>query len=164
MTASGVRVIGVGSPFGDDWVGWELAERLRASEALAPWRDRVSVSLQDRPGAALLQAWRGGGMVILLDAVRSGAAPGTVHRFSAAELVGRPRQLSTHGFGVADAVQLAATLDALPESLLFIGVEVDPAHREMCLSEAVHAALPALVAEIESLMRSWLQANPLPHE
>lgn len=160
--ASGIRIIGVGSPQGDDWVGWELAERLRASEVLAPWSERISVSLHDRPGTALLQVWRGGGPVILLDAVRSGAAPGTVHRFDTADLMASPRQLSTRGFGVADAVQLAAALDALPESLRFFGVEADPAHTEMCLSEAVHAALPALVEEIEALMRSWLKADPQP--
>jgi len=158
VTASTISVIGVGSPLGDDWVGWELAERLRASPALAPWRDRITVSLHDRPGAALLQVWRGGGLVILLDAVRSGAVPGTVHRLNAADLLAPPRQLSTHGFGVADAVQLAAALDALPESLRFFGVEADPAHTDMCLSEAVHTALPALVEEIESLVQSWLKS------
>lgn len=159
MTTPAIMVIGVGSPQGDDWVGWELAERLRASEVLAPWSARISISLHDRPGAALLQVWRGGGQVILLDAVRSGAAPGTVHRFDAADLMAQPRQLSTHGFGVADAVQLAAALDALPPSLRFFGVEIDPAHTEMCLSDTVHAALPALVEEIEALMQSWLVSD-----
>jgi hydrogenase maturation protease len=162
VTASSIRIIGVGSPQGDDWVGWELAERLRASETLAPWSERISISLHDRPGAALLQVWRGGGQVILLDAVRSGAVPGTVHRFDTADLMTQPRQLSTHGFGVADAVQLAAALDALPEALRFFGVEADPAHTEMCLSDAVHAVLPALVEEIEALVQSWLRSDSVP--
>jgi len=157
MTASAVRVIGVGSPHGDDWLGWELAERLRTSEALAGWHERIAISLHDRPGAALLQAWQGTGLVILLDAVRSGAEPGRVHRFDAAQLAAQPRQLSTHGFGVAEAVQLAAALDALPDRLQFFGVEIDPANTEMRLSDAVDAALPALVEEIEALVLSALQ-------
>jgi hydrogenase maturation protease len=161
MTVRSVRIIGVGSPSGDDWVGWELAERLRASAVLAAWGERVTVSLHDRPGAALLQAWRGSGLVILLDAVRSEAAPGTVHRLDTAQLSARPRQLSTHGFGVAEAVQLAAVLDALPESLIFFGVEASPAHGDMCLSEAVHAALPALVGEIEKLACAYLEHGAL---
>jgi hydrogenase maturation protease len=157
MSEASVRVIGVGSPSGDDWTGWELAERLRASEVLAAWGERFSVSLHDRPGAALLQAWRGNGLVILLDAVRSGAPPGTVHRLDTAQLSSMPRLLSTHGFGVAEAVQLAAAMDALPEALLFFGVEATPEHQELCLSEAVHATLPALVSEIEGLVLAHLR-------
>lgn len=149
MSGTAVRIIGVGSPSGDDWLGWELAERLRASEALAAWADRVSVSLHDRPGAALLQVWSGSDLVILLDAVRSGAEPGTVHRFNAAELSAAPRALSTHGFGVADAVMLAAALDSLPGALFFYGIEADLANDSMGLSDAVHAALPGVVSEIE---------------
>lgn len=158
MTGGRVHVIGVGSPHGDDWLGWELAERLRASEALAGWHEQISISLHDRPGAALLQAWRGTGLVILIDAVRSGAEPGRVHRLDAAQLAAQPRQLSTHGFGVAEAVQLAAALDALPEALQFFGVEIDPANTEMRLSDAVDAALPALVEEIEALVLSTVRA------
>jgi len=159
MTAR-VQVIGVGSPSGDDWLGWELAERLRSSEAQARWGERVAVSLHDRPGAALLQAWRGTGLVVLLDAVRSGAEPGTLHRLDTAQLKGQPRILSTHGFGVAEAIQLAATLDALPESMLFFGIEASPEHKEMCLSEVVHDAVPALVDEIESEIQSYLDRQP----
>jgi len=156
-----VHVIGVGSPSGDDWLGWELAERLRSSDALARWGDRVSISLHDRPGAALLQAWRGSGLVVLLDAVRSGAVPGTPHRLDTEQLRGRPRLLSTHGFGVAEAIQLAAALDALPDAMLFFGIEASPEHTELCLSEAVHDAVPALVAEIEAAIEAFLaQMSP----
>ena len=157
MSLMSVQVIGVGAPSGDDWLGWELAERLRASQALAVWGERVSVVLHDRPGAALLQAWRGGGVVVLLDAVRSGAAPGTVHRLDAAELTRQPRALSTHGFGVAEAVQLAAALDALPETLEFYGVEIDPDNRAMHMSESVLAVVPELVREIETRLIDYLR-------
>ena len=96
---------------------------------------------------------------ILLEAGRSGAEPGTVHRFDTAQLNASPRALSTHGFGVADAVMLAASLDSLPGTLLFFGIEADAASKEAGLSDAVHAALPGLVAEIESLVRSYLAGH-----
>lgn len=156
MSDATVRIIGVGSPYGEDWLGWELAERLRDSPALAAWSDRVRVSLHDRPGAALVQAWAGAGLVVVLDAVRSGAAPGTVHRFDAAALGAAPRALSTHGFGVADAVRLAAALDALPGQWRFYGIEADTASTGAGLSEAVHAAIPALVSEIEAAVAAYL--------
>lgn len=151
-----VCIIGVGAPHGDDWLGWELAERLRESEALAVWRDRLIISLHDRPGAALLQAWRGTGLVILIDSVRSGAAPGVVHSFDSAQLLANPHQLNARGAGVVEAVQLAAALEALPETLHFFGVEADPANTALHMSDPVYAALSGLVAEIEQRVHAFL--------
>jgi len=155
---SSVHIIGVGSPHGDDWLGWELAERLRASTRLAEWRDQVSISLHDRPGGALLQIFQSGGPVILLDAVRSGGKPGTVHRFDTRQLSANPDILPSEGFGVAEAVQLAASLDALPASLQFFGVEIDPDNSELRLSDTVHSVLPGLVEEIEQFVLAQLRS------
>ncbi len=155
----GVRIIGVGAPQGDDWLGWELAERLRASEKLGAFGERVSIVLHDQPSAALLQAWSHDGLVVLLDSVRSGAAPGTIHRFDAAALHSGSPGLNASGFGVAEAIRLAQSLDALPEQLEFYGVEIDPASTAMHLSEAVFAALPELVSEIEARLHAHLSAS-----
>jgi hydrogenase maturation protease len=160
MNGNVVQVIGVGAPQGDDWVGWELAERLRDSAALAEWREQVAVTLHDHPQTALLAAWRGGGLVILLDAVRSGVEPGTRHRFDANQLTSGGPAVAGGSAGVLDAVRLAAALEALPESLLFYGIEADPEHRDLCLSPAVEAVLGSVVAEIESAIRSYLTAIP----
>lgn len=155
-----VSIIGVGAPQGDDWLGWELAERLRASPVLQAWRERISVTLHDHPGQALLAAWRGTGLVILLDVVRSGTVPGTLHRLDAAQLLDNPRQLSTHGAaGVAEAVQVAAALESLPESLVFYGVEADPGHREPCLSNAVEAVLASTTSVIEGAIDAYLRQH-----
>jgi len=153
-----VRVIGVGAPQGDDWLGWELAERLRASEKLAAFGERISIVLHDRPGAALLQAWRHDGLVILLDSVRSGVEPGTVHRFDAAALNAGVPTLSAAGFGVAEAIRLAQSLEALPDQLEFYGVEIDPASQALHLSDAVFAALPGLVSELEERLDRYLRS------
>jgi hypothetical protein len=58
---------------------------------------------------------------------------------------------------VAEAVQLAGALDALPEELRFYGIEADAGHREPGLSAAVEAALPGVVAEIEDLVCAYLR-------
>lgn len=152
-----VHVIGVGSPFADDWLGWELAERLRASEPLAVWRGQVSISLHDRPGPALLQMWRVTGLVILMDAVRSGVTPGTVHCFDAARLAERLQPLATPMSGVAGALQVAAARDALPGALHFFGIEADPENTALHVSDAVLAALPAAVMDIENLIDRYLE-------
>ena len=61
----------------------------------------------------------------LVDAVSSGAPPGTVHRIDAG---GRalPADLfraSTHHLGLADAVELARALGRLPARVVFYGIE-----------------------------------------
>ena len=61
----------------------------------------------------------------MVDAVSSGAEPGTIHRLDA--LTERlPAELSrgsTHAFGLAEAVELARALERLPGRLLVFGIE-----------------------------------------
>ena len=53
---------------------------------------------------------------LVVDAVASGAAPGTVHRFDASEraVPARVFRSSTHAFGVGEAIELARALGRLP--------------------------------------------------
>ena len=73
------RILGVGSPFGDDRLGWIAVDLIRDS---AWYRSRAAGSLSaqafDRPGPALLAAMDGAAHAVLIDAMQSGAAPGTV--------------------------------------------------------------------------------------
>jgi hydrogenase maturation protease len=114
-------IIGIGNPFrSDDAAGVVLARLLR--ERVPPG---VRIIEETGEGAALLDAWRDAAAVILVDAVHSGAPPGTLHRF---DLRGQeiPRQFfrfSTHAFGIAEAVELARALDRLPPRLIFHGIE-----------------------------------------
>lgn len=73
----------------------------------------------------VLDAWQGFERVVVLDAISSGAAPGSVHRFDASEtpLPVEVRTCSTHGLGVAGAVELARSLGQLPECVIVYGVE-----------------------------------------
>ena len=69
-----IRIIGIGSPFGDDACGLAAARRL-AEEPPAG----AEVVVADRPGAALIELLDGVDATILIDAVRSGSPPGTLH-------------------------------------------------------------------------------------
>lgn len=154
-----VKIIGVGAPHGDDWLGWELAERLRASERLTAWGERVSIALHDNPSAALAQAWRNTGLVILLDSARTGAAPGTLHHLDAQQLQNPLSTSGGTGTGVMGAVRLAVALEALPESLEFYGVEADTQHAALCLSDTVYACLPALVEKVAARVDEYLRVE-----
>ena len=69
-----IRIIGIGSPFGDDRAGLEVAVRMAAAPP-----DGVEVIVADRPGTDLVGMLRGAEAVIVVDAVRSNAPAGAVH-------------------------------------------------------------------------------------
>jgi hydrogenase maturation protease len=74
---------------------------------------------------ALIDAWDGADILWLVDAVASGAAPGTVHRLDASEreLPAELFRASTHHVGVAEAVELARALGRLPRQTILFGIE-----------------------------------------
>jgi hydrogenase maturation protease len=114
-------VIGVGNPDrGDDGAGLAVARRLRAA---AP----PGVVVREATGEAseLLDAWDGFARVIVVDAARSGSRPGTLMRFDAiaAPLPAGLARESTHGWGVAEAIELARALGRLPPSLVVYAIE-----------------------------------------
>jgi hydrogenase maturation protease len=104
--------------------------------------------------------WQASDIVILLDAVRSGAAPGTRHRIDVADLPVAGTSCSSHGFGIASTIGLARALGNMPLNLLLRGMEADPVWSGFGLSPALAAALPAFVADIaeEALVLSGFHA------
>jgi hydrogenase maturation protease len=85
------------------------------------------VEVLEREGepSGLIDAFEGAGAVWLVDAVSSGARPGTVLRLDArAEpLPAEMFATSTHHLGLAEAIELARALNRLPERLVVFGVE-----------------------------------------
>ena len=114
-------MIGVGNAWqADDGAGLVVAQRLRR---LVPEGVEV-VELEGEP-VTLVQAWEGADEAYVVDAVSSGAEPGTVHRVDATERP-LPRELSnasTHLFGVGESVELARSLGRLPRRLVVYGIE-----------------------------------------
>jgi hydrogenase maturation protease len=114
-----IRIIGIGSPFGDDAAGLMAARQLAA----APPPDTEVVEA-DRPGATLIELLDGADAVILIDAAHSGAAPGTLHDLDLQDLSRQPIALvSSHGFGVIDAVRLASALGRAPARGRVLAIE-----------------------------------------
>ena len=116
-----ILIIGVGNEYrSDDAVGILIARRLRELSL-----NRVTVIEKSGEGTELMESWKNADNVILIDAVASGAKPGTIHRFDA-----RARPIpascfrcSTHAFGVGEAIELARTLNRLPANLTVFGIE-----------------------------------------
>jgi hydrogenase maturation protease len=136
-------VIGLGNDFRhDDAVGLIAARRLRERGVAAEEHEGDLATLMDR--------WKHSDGVILIDAVTSGAIPGTVHRLdvSALPLNRELFKSSTHALGLADAVELSRTLGTLPVRVLVFGLEVLDLSAGVGLSPDVARALPVLVEEV----------------
>ena len=148
---SSTVVIGVGNEYrGDDGAGITVARLLR--ERL---KAQARVIEESGEGTALLDAWRGAATVILVDAVQSGAAPGTVHRFDASEnpVPSGVFPCSTHAFGVAEAIEMARAFHELPPRLIVYGIEGENFANATGLSPTVERS----VAQVADRVISELQ-------
>lgn len=117
--APAMRVIGLGSPFGDDRIGWQVATLL-AEASLPAGVDAVCC---ENPGRDLLPLLDGMTWVILVDALRGNGTPGDIVRCTQDDIVQTPDRWSSHGLGVAEMLDLAASLGCLPARLEIIGIE-----------------------------------------
>lgn len=119
---SAPRIIAVGSPFGTDRLGWEVAEWLRSGHllTLAP---PPEILCCDRPGPRLLELLSGVNLAFILDAMSAGLAPGTVRCLNTDELDGEDVRFSSHGFGLVSTLALGRALRMLPPRLHVLGIE-----------------------------------------
>jgi len=147
VTDGPAAVIAVGNPLrADDGAGVEVVRRLAG-------RVPAGVRLIEVGGepAGLLDAWDGLGTVVVVDAVRTGGEPGTVHRLDASTepLPARMGSASTHGLGLAEALELGRALDRLPARVVVVGIEVaDDRTVGGGLSRAVHDAIEGAAASV----------------
>jgi hydrogenase maturation protease len=114
-------VIGIGNAFrGDDAAGREVAKRVQ--ERVPGELDVVVCELEP---TRLIDAWEGAELAVLVDAVSSGAEPGTVHRLDATSepLLSREFRSSTHALGIGETIELARAIGRLPSRVVVFGVE-----------------------------------------
>lgn len=140
-------VIGLGnSSRGDDAAGLVAAERLAQSG-----RSGVTVATCEGEPFSLLDRWREGDRVILIDATSTRSRPGTLRRFDAHR---RPLPAglfatSTHALGLAALLELARRLDRMPDELIVYGLE----GASFGLGDALSPAAEAAVAEVVACVR-----------
>ncbi len=147
---SPILVLGLGNPLrGDDGAGRAV------TRALGDLVDEgVEICEQDGEPAGLLESLDGRTAAILVDCCISGAAPGTVRRFdvSAGPLPAEMRAVSSHGIGIASALELARALNGLPPLCRVYTIEGAAFEVGTTLSPAVAAG----VAEAATCIRDDL--------
>jgi hydrogenase maturation protease len=147
-------VIGLGNELrGDDRVGFDVVRRLLTKV------DSTEVELLEMHGepTGLLERWVSRRAVVLVDAMHSGAPPGTIRRFDAVAepLLQVPRSFSsTHALSLGDVIELARTLAVLPARLTVYAVEGRSFEAGSLMSDEVGAAISRVVMMIcEEILR-----------
>lgn len=146
-----MRVIAIGqTAAGDDGVGYAVLDRLRAEgvppdvELMRADEDAALVTLLETPGP-----------VVIVDAVL-GSPPGRVVDLAPADLAAAAlRPVSTHGIGVAQAIELARVVagDQVAPSIRIVAITIErPAGYAHALSPAVAAAVASAAARVRALL------------
>jgi hydrogenase maturation protease len=160
---SPVRILGIGSPFGADRIGWEVAGALARERWLAALPPGlVSVACADRPGIRLLELLEHPGLVILIDALQGGAAPGTVRCFDGRDLPPTAGFATTHDFGIKAALDLAGALGGIAPEIRVFGIEIGdgscpPAPAFPPAGPSGSICDPAIINDIKVLVENHLK-------
>ena len=147
-------VVGIGNrDRGDDAVGPIVCDRVRLR---APHLDTWVVEADP---SSLVVTWRPDDEVVLVDAVVTGAPPGTVHRLDPGTLA-TGHLLSTHGVGIADTIRLSELLHSLPTRLWILGVEAVSFEMGAPLSVAVARVIDTVATTAIALLDDRPAAEP----
>ena len=148
-------VVGFGNPLmGDDGVGAAVVTEL--DEIGAPPGLRLS-TLTDV--LHLSSVWRGEARVWMVDAVVSGAAPGTVHRRGHTEVLGNPQRHATvHHLSLAEGLRWIVHSCPAMAGVRFRlwGVEPESVEPEEALSPVVARAAETVAREIADVFSDSL--------
>ena len=132
----------------DDSVGLRVAEKLKP---LLAGRSDVEVSEDYWGGLRLMERMIGFDRAIIIDAMQSGAPPGTVHCL-APDSISTQRSASAHDVNLPTALEFGRTAGvSLPknEDILLVGIEAEDilTFSERC-TPAVEASIPLAVEAV----------------
>lgn len=147
LSDKAIVVIGLGNLMrGDDAIG-RLATQTLAFKRL------YDIRLIEIEGdvTQLLEALAGATDAIVIDACKSGAPAGTIHRFDVVEspIPAVIQAVSSHGFGLAAALEMARTFQQLPSQCIVFAVEGFDFNHGAPLSAQVAAQKDSLLASVE---------------
>jgi len=157
-----VLLIGVGNEYrSDDGLGIYAVREIRRRRIPG-----VVVMEQGGEGAELMDAWQGYDRVIIVDALRSAAGSGDVHRIdaTAGQIPANLVHYSSHSFGVMEAIEMSRLLNRLPGTLVLFGIEGKQFDVGPGLTDEVLRNMPLMLSSIEEevhrIHSQLLEAEP----
>lgn len=159
---SDVVILGIGSPFGADRLGWEVADLLRHSPVLArAGASTLAIYSLDRPGPALLNYLSNARVGVLVDAICSTVhPPSQILRLEESGIAHVLKgELSSHGVGVADTLALGRALGMLPDRVLLYGINVIDDIEQMPAAVLIERLATEIQEEVAAYLGLTLTAN-----
>lgn len=169
-----VSILGCGNPLRrDDGVAIAAVRLLREEVSRggrgARWPNlQLDIIETDWPGLALLELLKGARAAFFVDAIVTGARPGTIHRFEGREFArvisstrnsfsSRATFLTSHDLGLASVLSLGYAVhpERLPGAVTIWGVEPKTVQFGEGLSREVAGAIPILVASLCDELTRW---------
>jgi hydrogenase maturation protease len=144
-------VVGLGNAWrGDDAAGLAVARALGG--------DPRVVAHEGEP-IDLLDRWEGADEAILVDAARSGAPPGTIHRLDG---LAAPAGVggSTHLLGLAETLAIARALGRAPARVTVYGIEGERFGAGEQLSAPVREAVERVCGELRARLHGNTDGVP----
>ena len=142
-------VIALGNQFrGDDGAGLFVADQLRKRHIACEIIDNISDAL------AIMTAWENAAFAVIVDAMITGKPPGTILRIDT-DAGPVPKDLarcSSHGMGVAEAIDLSKAMGRLPVHLVIYAIEAKTFEPGIALSPEVLRAAETAAQQIEAEM------------
>ena len=143
-----VLILGIGNILlRDEGVG------VRAIEELSGWYSFAdSVELLDggTSGLELLDQIGGRDLLIIIDAMKNGMAPGSVSRVDGEEVAASfMTTISPHQLGISDLLATARLIDSLPARMVLFGIEPEDLSPGLGLSESVSRGLEMVATAVE---------------
>lgn len=152
-----IEVLGIGSPFGDDQLGWHVIEQLKQFPSLTPFiPQQLTLNDYDRPGLSLLERIKNSDTVFLVDAIKSESPIASLHRFENQAIETVNSSLSSHNIGLASVIHMGRILNLLPPHLILYGIEIGETSSSSKLSPPVLKAIDELTTQIEQEILSLL--------
>jgi hydrogenase maturation protease len=136
-------VVGLGSPHGDDQLGWIAVDRLQ------PLLPADSIGHKIGAPIELVDCLHGHETALIIDAAAPASRPGTHRSFlwPCSDLTSGAAW-STHGVGLVEALRLAEALGRLPRRVQIDTIEAGDTTPGAAMSAMVARSLDALVGAI----------------
>jgi hydrogenase maturation protease len=140
----------------DDAVGMLTLQTLAASNLLPPG---VRVIEGGTLGLDLLDSLRGISHLLVLDAVDTGATPGTLKRFEGREVDDLPVSKSVHLLGFSDLMGALRLIDAAPTKVVLLGVQPASTDWGTVLTQEIDIAVQTLMRSTVAQLSEWISSD-----
>lgn len=149
-----VAVLGIGSPHGDDQIGWVLVDEL---QKLSPHPDMYWEKVS-APVTSLVNQLSAYDYILAIDAAEIARAPGEsiLIQNAAGALEQQESLVSSHSMGLLESWQLARALNMkLPTISLFL-VQMEQSEPMKPISASLETKIPDMLEELATVLAEQL--------